>query len=714
NYLSSVVGVVSGSNTSLESLETTFHQDLNGDGVIGLPPLPTTAIESSGATSLVQVGTNYFLDPVAGGTGPELKYGGTAVTAGEFGGWTPIGAEQTANGFDIAWKVQGGDQYTVWSTDPNGNYLSSVVGVVSGSNTSLESLETTFHQDLNGDGIIGLPPLPTTAIESSGSTSLVQVGTNYFLDPVAGGTGPELKYGGTAVTAGQFGGWTPIGAEQTANGFDIAWKVQGGDQYTVWSTDPNGNYLSSVVGVVSGSNTSLESLETTFHQDLNGDGIIGLPPLPTTAIESSGSTSLVQVGTNYFLDPVAGGTGPELKYGGTAVTAGQFGGWTPIGAEQTANGFDIAWKVQGGDQYTVWSTDPNGNYLSSVVGVVSGSNTSLESLETTFHQDLNGDGIIGLPPLPTTAIESSGATSLVQVGTNYFLDPVAGGTGPELKYGGTAVTAGEFGGWTPIGAEQTANGFDIAWKVQGSDQYTVWSTDPNGNYLSSVVGVVSGSNTSLESLETTFHQDLNGDGIIGLPPLPTTAIESSGSTSLVEVGTNYFLDPVAGGTGPELKYGGTAVTAGQFGGWTPIGAEQTANGFDIAWKVQGSDQYTVWSTDPNGNYVSNVVGVVSGSNTSLESVETTFHQDLNGDGIIGLPPLPTTAIESSGSTSLVQVGTNYFLDPVAGGTGPELKYGGTAVTAGQFGGCSPYTTHYRSNGFDIAWKVQGGDQYTVW
>src|SRR5438067_12131065 len=90
--------------------------------------------------------------------------------------------------------------------------------------------------------------------------------------------------------------------------------------------------------------------------------------------------------------------------------------------------------------------------------------------------------------------------------------------------------------------------------------------------------------------------------MIFFPPLPTAVIESSVTTILVQVGANYFLDPLAGGTGPELKYGGTAVTAGQLGGWMPIGAEQTASGFDIAWKVQGSDQYTVWSTDPNGNY----------------------------------------------------------------------------------------------------------------
>ena len=189
----------------------------------------------------------------------------------------------------------------------------------------------------------------------------------------------------------------------------------------------------------------------------------------------------------------------------------------------------------------------------------------------------------------------------------------------------------QIGAWAPIGAEQTATGYEVAWKVTGADQYTVWNTDSSGNYISNIVGVVSGSSTALESLETSFHQDLNGDGMIGAP---TTVIEAIGSTSLVEVGNQYFLNN-SGGSGPSLKYGGAAYVAGEIGAWAPIGAEQTATGYEVAWKVTGADQYTVWNTDSNGNYVSSLVGVVSGSNTALELLETSFHQDLNGDGTIG-------------------------------------------------------------------------------
>ena len=45
-------------------------------------------------------------------------------------------------------------------------------------------------------------------------------------------------------------------------------------------------------------------------------------------------------------------------------------------------------------------------------------------------------------------IQTDGTTSLVQIGNNYFLNTVGSGVnGPELKYNGSPVYAGEFGDW---------------------------------------------------------------------------------------------------------------------------------------------------------------------------------------------------------------------------------------------------------------------------
>ena len=266
----------------------------------------------------------------------------------------------------------------------------------------------------------------------------------------------------------------------------------------------------------------------------------------------------------------------------------------------------------------------------------------------------------------TTVIESSGSTSLVQVGNNYFLESNSTGTGPEVTLSGAAVTVGEFV-WTPIGAEQLTSGaYEVAAYYAAAGLYTGWTVLSNGAVDSSLIGAVSGASPLLESLESSFHQDLNGDGVIGFPA-NTSLIESFGSTSLVGVGNNYYLYSNSSGTGPELKYGGAAVVTGQAAPWTPIGVEQTSTGYDVAWKNTSTNQGSIWSTDSSGNFLSYLTGVVSGTSIALEFMETTFHQDLNGDGTIGIPS--STVIESSGSTSLVEVGNNFYPLNSANSTG---------------------------------------------
>src|SRR5450756_2114754 len=307
----------------------------------------------------------------------------------------------------------------------------------------------------------------------------------------------------------------------------------------------------------------------------------------------------------------------------------------------------VAWELPGStpsaNEYTVWNTDTNGNDTTNTIGTVSGTSTALEALETAFGQDLNGDRVIGVPGA-SIVLRTDGSTSLVQTANDYFLQNSGTGTGPELKYQGAQITAGEWGGWEPIGAVQTSTGYMVAWELPGStpsaNQYTVWNTDTNGNDTTNTIGTVSGTSTALEALETTFGQDLNGDGVIGIPGA-SIVIRTDGSTSLVQTANDYFLQNTGTGTGPELKYQGAPITAGEWGSWEPIGAVQTSTGYMVAWELPGStpsaNQYTVWNTDTNGNDTTNTIGTVSGTSTALEALETTFGQDLNGDGVIGIP-----------------------------------------------------------------------------
>jgi len=242
-------------------------------------------------------------------------------------------------------------------------------------------------------------------------------------------------------------------------------------------------------------------------------------------------------------------------------------------------------------------------------------------------------------------VQKDVSTSLSEVATQYFYLETSSGSGAALKYNGASVTAGEFGSWTPIGAIQTASGYDVAWKDTSTGQYTVWTTDSNGNYTGNATGgSVSGTSSALESMELMFQQDLNNDGVIGPPQ---KVIQTDGSTSLSEVANLYFYLEGSGGTGPALKYSGANVTAGEFSGWTPIGATETASGYDVAWKNTVTGQYTVWTTDTNGNYTANAIGAVAGTSSALESLEVIFGQDLNGDGVVGLYASPGTTLQIS-------------------------------------------------------------------
>ena len=510
SYISSATDIVAGSDYGLQSLERSFQQDLNGDGRIGLA---ARTVEAFGATQLVEVGNQFFLQDAAG-IGPALRYQGTAIVEGQFGSWNPIAVEKSADGYRVVFRAGVGatSQYSVWNVASNGNYVGSGSDVMAGTDPALQNLEPTFQQDLNGDGNIGL--LPVT-LEAFGATLLVEVGNQFFLRNAAG-SGPLLKYQGTAVLDGQLDPWKPIATEKTAAGYQVVWKNAGANQYSVWNVASNGNFIGSATGILAAADTALQALEPTFQQDLNGDGRIGLP---TKTIEAFGTTRLIEVGSQFFLRD-SSGNGPVLKYQGAAVTEGQFAAWKPIAAETMTGGYRVVWKSATADQYKVWETDSDGNYTRNGLGVVSGANRSLKSLETTFRQDLNGDGQVG----PAVTIESIGVTALVKDGNQFLLIDKATGSGPILKAReGEPIQDGTRGEWKPIGAEKEDDGdnYWLVWKYGTTDQYDVWLVGNDGHAIFSVTDVIPGSDPtgnspSVDAWEGDLHQDLNGDGVIGL------------------------------------------------------------------------------------------------------------------------------------------------------------------------------------------------------
>ena len=300
----------------------------------------------------------------------------------------------------------------------------------------------------------------------------------------------------------------------------------------------------------------------------------------------------------------------------SSVRADLINGATP--GDTTFNALPSGSSIQGQSNVAVW------NAQLKLFGLLGANNTSTDDGSATFATDINPNLLVGV-----ALHELTHAMGRVPYGPAPDIFDLFRFTsvGTRLFSGSSTAPAAYFsvdGGNTKLADYgKTSDPSDFLNSgVQGSN-------DPFNEFYNG---------GTIQSLSTVDKEQLDALGFHTTSPVTpvTTVIESLGSTSLTEVGNNFYLDSISSGSGPELKYAGAAVVAGQFGAWTPIGAEQTASGYEVAWKITGADQYTVWNTDSSGNYISNIVGVVSGTSTALESLETTFHQDLNGDGMIGV------------------------------------------------------------------------------
>ena len=111
------------------------------------------------------------------------------------------------------------------------------------------------------------------------------------------------------------------------------------------------------------------------------------------------------ISTPIYLNNISSGTGPTLKYGGAAVTVGQFDPYVPVAVEQTAGGYQVALKYAAGNQFSIWNTDSNGNFVS--FAVYAGNSATLKSLEISFQQDLNGDSAVGAAAITSQTLVAS-------------------------------------------------------------------------------------------------------------------------------------------------------------------------------------------------------------------------------------------------------------------------------------------------------------------
>ncbi|MBG0811752.1 hypothetical protein IY145_20580 [Methylosinus sp. H3A] len=688
-----------------------------------LADAPSGMIENAGNMVLVAAGNNYGLYGKDGSgnptTGPLLRYQGAAVTPGQFSGWSLVAAQQTASGYVAALWNAALTSYSIWNVDASGNYVTSVG--LEKNDPRLWSYETQFNFDLSGDGKIGAPLSPSGAIENAGNVALVALGGYYGLygkDGAGNPTkGPLLRYEGAAVTTGQFSGSSPVAAEKTASGYVAAFRSMDGTLFSIWNVDADGNHLSHV-GVAE-NDPGLWSYETQFDFDLNRDGKIGAPISPSGVIENTGNVALVTVGGYYWLygrdgagNPTAG---PVLRYQGAGVTPGQFSGWSLVAAEQTASGYVTAFRSADLTSFSIWKVDADGNYVSGV-GVAE-NDPGLWSYETQLGFDLDGDGKIGAPISPSEVIENAGNVALVTVSGYYWLygrdgagNPTAG---PVLRYQGAGVTPGQFSGWSLAAAEKTASGYLAAFRSADFTSFSIWSVDADGNYVTSV-GVAE-NDPGLWSYETQFSFDLNSDGKIGAPVSPSDVIENAGDVALVTVGGYYWLYGRDGAgnptTGPVLRYQGAGMTPGQFPGWSPVGAEATANGYEVALQSTGK-QFLIWNVDKSGNYQS---GAELGG--ALDNADGSGGLFLQGDDLtITLSPTQSTVATAAGnaftfgghvSESITAFGLTDETFVFTPGAGQDILYG---FVAG--GGIGHDTLQFNASAFGAG--LTAADQNADW
>ena len=67
------------------------------------------------------------------------------------------------------------------------------------------------------------------------------------------------------------------------------------------------------------------------------------------------------------------------------------------------------------------------------------------------------------------------------------------------------------------------------------------------------------------------------------------------------------------------------MVTGQFGaaGWTPVGAIQTADGYEVAFSG-ANGQYVVWNVNSSGDYTGDATAVVPAGSATIEGVEANF------------------------------------------------------------------------------------------
>src|SRR3984957_11481689 len=216
-------------------------------------------------------------------------------------------------------------------------------------------------------------------------------------------------------------------------------------------------------------------------------------------------------------------------------------------------------SIQGQSSVAVW------NAQLKLFGLLGANDTTTDDGSATFSTDINSNLLVGV-----ALHELTHAMGRVPYGPQPDIFDMFRFTSPGTRLFSDSIPAPSSAYFSVDGGNTKLADFGV-------------SSDPSDFLNSGVQGsndpfneFYSGSTS--QTLSTADKAILDALGFNTTALVATTVIESFGSTSLAQVGNDFFLDSISSGTGPELQYGGSPRLAGGGGarGANGCGAHRTA------------------------------------------------------------------------------------------------------------------------------------------